>query len=116
MSSPERPDVEVARGSIVTDDPSEGDDLAAAVDALYALIDRRLGSGPISEISEAQVQRLMTLAVKLYVAQRQAGAAYSPFVGDSATATDVTVTAMAMLEAVNLDVFELSLWRGWGKA
>ncbi|MCC7368158.1 MAG: hypothetical protein IT306_07045 [Chloroflexi bacterium] len=96
--------------------PSGPDALAAAIDAVYAEVDRRLAAGSVEDVDRQAVQRLMTLAVKLYVAQRQAGAEYSPFVGDSATATDVTVTAMAMLEAVNLDVFELSLWRGWGKA
>ena len=109
MSSPEAaPDVAVRQLAAA--------DLAAAIDAVYALVDQRLAAGSIEDIDEASIQRLMTLAVKLYVARRQAGDAFSPFVGETATATDVTVTAMAMLEAVNLDVFELSLWRGWGKA
>lgn len=96
--------------------PAQADDLTAAVDAVYAEVDRQIAAGSVEDVSAASIQRLMTLAVKLYVAQRQAGADYSPFVGEAATATDVTVTSMAMLEAVNLDVFELSLWRGWGKA
>lgn len=109
MSSPEAAPERTATGSPAPDD------LAAAIDTVYALVDQRLGSGSIENVDEDAIQRLMTLAVKLYVARRQAGASFSPFVGESATATDVTVTATAMLEAVNLDVFELSLWRGWGK-
>jgi hypothetical protein len=89
----------------------------AAIDALYAAVDAALSSpGGISAVDEAAIQRLLTLAVKLYVARRQAGADFSPFVGDAITATDVSLVAMGMLEAVNLDLFELSLWRHWGHA
>jgi hypothetical protein len=29
------------------------------------------------------------------------------------TATDVAVTAVAMTQVVNLELFELALWNGW---
>jgi hypothetical protein len=37
-----------------------------------------------------------------------------PFGPDAPTATDVAVTASAMLSAVGIEPFELGLWRAWG--
>ena len=36
-----------------------------------------------------------------------------PFTADAVTATDVMVTATAMLKAVNLQLFELGMWQAW---
>jgi hypothetical protein len=35
------------------------------------------------------------------------------FPADAVTATDVMVTATAMLKAVNLQLFELGMWQAW---
>ena len=35
------------------------------------------------------------------------------FPADAVTATDVMVTATAMLKAVNLQIFELGMWQAW---
>lgn len=91
-------------------------DLPEVVEELYRQTDTILASGGIEAVDDLAIQRLLTLSVKLYVAKRQQGHDLSPFSGESVTATDVVVTAMGMLKAVNLDVFELSLWRGWGHA
>jgi hypothetical protein len=91
-------------------------ELAQQVERIYRLADAALAREGPEAIDDATIQRLVTLGVKLYVARREQGHELSPFVGDeSVTATEVAATTMGMLKAVNLDLFELSLWRHWGK-
>ena len=61
--------------------------------------------------SPETVERLMTVAMKLYVAHHERGERFHP-VGPDVGATEVAIMASAMLEAVNLEVFELSIWHG----
>ena len=66
-----------------------------------------------SHLGEEPIQ-----AVALFrgpVARREQGHELSPVLEDSITATEASVTTTALLKAVNLDLFELSLWRHWGK-
>jgi hypothetical protein len=69
-------------------------------------------------LEETTVQRLMTVATKLYVAKLEQGAEFPPFsvAGGSAavTATEAVETASRMLDALNLEVFELGMWRARG--
>jgi hypothetical protein len=110
MSSLERGEPAMAEAG------SAARELAEQVERVYRLADAALaGEGP-EVIDDATIQRLVTLGVKLYVARREQGHELSPFVGsESVTGTEVAVTAMGMLGAVNLDLFELSLWRHWGR-
>jgi hypothetical protein len=68
-----------------------------------------------TDLSETEIQRKLTAAVKAYVARREAGVDFSPFEPDAVTATDVAVVATSMLKAVQLEVFELTLWSAWGR-
>ena len=88
--------------------------LAQRVQQLYREAEAMLAGGSTVGISEESIQQLMTAAVKLYVAKREAGAAFLPFVEDSVTATEVSITAHGMLKAADMQVFELSLWSGFG--
>jgi hypothetical protein len=95
---------------------SPADALAEQVEQLYQAADRALATEGLAAVSDETIQQLLTLAVKLYVARREQGSTLSPFVeNESVNATDVTVTVMGMLKAVNLDLFEVSLWRHWGR-
>ena len=73
-----------------------------------------LEKGELERVPDEAVQALLTAAVKLYVAKRESGAEISPFVDDSVTATDVSITATSMIKAADLQLFELSLWNGFG--
>ena len=73
-----------------------------------------MANGGIDAVSEESIQHLLTAAVKLYVAKREAGSSFSPFIDDSVTATEVSVTALSMVKAVDMQLFELSLWSGFG--
>ena len=91
-----------------------GADLAQRVTRLYEEAQQTLADGAIDRISEQSVQELLTAAVKLYVAKREAGSSFSPFVDETVTATEVSVTATSMVKAVDMQIFELSLWSGFG--
>jgi hypothetical protein len=88
--------------------------LAQRVQQLYQEAEAMLASGATDGISEESVQQLLTAAVKLYVAKREEGEPFSPFIDDSVTATEVSITAHGMLKAADMQVFELSLWSGFG--
>ncbi len=65
--------------------------------------------------SDGEIQARLAEAVRLYaerVTESETG--LPAFPSDAAiTATDVMVTATAMLKAVNLQVFELGMWQTW---
>jgi isopentenyl phosphate kinase len=87
-----------------------------AMAELAASVDDAVVSGGAGAVPEPVVQQMFALAVKLYAAQRAAGADFPPVPeGDSVNATEVSVATTALLGAVNLDLFELSLWRHWGR-
>lgn len=91
--------------------PSEG--LAAAV----AQIEAAAAAG---KLTDADLQRLIALAVAAYGARRRAGdedGGPEPF-PDPAKVTrgDVATLACAMLDAVDMDVFELQMWKSLGPA
>jgi hypothetical protein len=73
----------------------------------------RAGSGP--EVGDEAVQALLTAGVQLYVQKRIAEQELKPFPENTVTATDVSIVTTGMLEAVDLQLFELTLWHGWGR-
>jgi hypothetical protein len=64
------------------------------------------------ELSIDAARALMTAGVVAFGARRDQGDRTSPLSpGHDATATDVAVTCTAMLEDVNIAIFELGLWQ-----
>jgi hypothetical protein len=95
---------------------SEATGLPDAMSALAGAVDAALVAGGVGAVPQPVVQQMFALAVKLYAAQRAAGGEFAPVPdGDSITATEASVATTALLTAVNLDIFELSLWRHWGR-
>jgi len=63
-------------------------------------------------LSVETAQDLFTAGVVAFAARRLAGEEASPLrPGHGASATDVAVTTTAMLEDVNIAIFELGLWQ-----
>jgi hypothetical protein len=87
--------------------------LAEEAPRLLERADRVLAEGTIAELPEEAVQQLLLAAVRLFSAKRNLGTRFAAFPDGSVTATDVAVTAVAMTEVVNLELFELALWNGW---
>jgi hypothetical protein len=88
---------------------------AAALEVDLRLVDPAW----VESLDETTVQRLLAAAVRLYAAKVDGGERIEPFTAAGSalavTATDVCVTASAMLEAVQVEVFELAMWRGWSR-
>jgi hypothetical protein len=80
---------------------------------ILAETDRLLESGAVADLPDAAVQDLLLAAVRLFSAKRDLGERLPAFPKNAVTATDVAVTAVALTEAVNLELFELALWNGW---
>jgi hypothetical protein len=89
--------------------------LAERAAGLYDLVKAVLAEGTADRVPEQTVQELLTLAVKLYVARCEGDEFIEPFADDSVTATEVAFTATSMLKAVELEVFELTMWKSFGR-
>jgi hypothetical protein len=65
-------------------------------------------------ISEEAMQALMGTLCRVYAAQVESGAKYTPIAeGQVVSPTGVMVTASGLLRAANLAVFELGMWQSW---
>ena len=65
-------------------------------------------------ISEEAMQKLMGALCRIYSAQVENGARYTPIPeGQVVSPTGVMVTASGLLRAANLAVFELGMWQSW---
>ena len=65
-------------------------------------------------ISEEAMQALMGTLCRVYSAQIENGAKYTPIAeGQIVSPTGVMVTASGLLRAANLAVFELGMWQSW---
>jgi hypothetical protein len=69
----------------------------------------------IDALPPETIQRLMSTAVKLYIAKREAGCEFDPVAEGDLTATEVSETATGLLRAVRLEPFELGWWRRFGQ-
>ena len=65
-------------------------------------------------ISVEAMQALMGALCRVYSAQVESGAKYTPIPeGQLVSPTGVMVTASGLLRAANLAVFELGMWQSW---
>jgi hypothetical protein len=65
----------------------------------------------VALVADADVQRILTAAVRLYSASSEArGREFPPLLGDAVAPTDAVVVACALLRAMELTPFELALW------
>ncbi len=65
------------------------------------------------QLSDEDLAQVMTLAVRLYAARAEARDQYPvPLQAGEVTATDVAITASEMIRAVDINLFDLSMWHG----
>jgi hypothetical protein len=86
--------------------------LAQAASAAFAAAEAALADETTSEISDAAVQQLLTAGTRLFARKVERERRYfSPVTaGDAVTPTDAAVMVTELLQAVNLNLFDLSMW------
>lgn len=81
------------------------------MEAFAALAEKVLASGDYRAMSDADLQRILTAAVKLYVAKAEESGAYPPpLMTDQITPTEVVTIVSEMMRAAGLNLFDLSMW------
>jgi hypothetical protein len=86
-------------------------DLASDIAAIFATVieEDKLGDVPGDTLGQ-----LFASVVRLYAAKAQVGNPPRPFARNSGiTPQDVAIGATAMLEGVNVPLFDLALWQSW---
>ena len=73
--------------------------------------ERAVSSGWLDEVGDAELEAVMTAAVRLYAAKAEASDAdVQPVRPEKVTPTDIVVTVSAMIRAVGLNLWDLSMW------
>jgi hypothetical protein len=90
------------------------DDASARALALAAEVEKAVEDGDLDRFQPQALQALMSALCRLYAAGDEQGRQFD-VLGErtSVTATDAMVLCGALLEAVDLQVFELALWQSW---
>jgi len=86
-----------------------------ALDKLVDKLAELIQSDP-GGIDDAAVARLLKLSVRLAAAAGAQTPVPIPDPDGPLTPTEVAVVASRLLEEAELDLFELALWRNWGRA
>ena len=86
---------------------------SAKAKELAADMQRGIAAGQLDVLSADALQALIAAACRLYSARREGGEHFAPVPRNSLSATDVMVTASALLRAADLAAFELGMWQGW---
>jgi hypothetical protein len=66
------------------------------------------------ELPDEVLQGAMTQLVKAYLVKRETGGDFLP-VTSQVTATEASVAASGIMDAADLEFFELTLWNSWGR-
>jgi hypothetical protein len=93
----------------VTTQPKAGE--AVLGEDFVAAAEDALSSGDLARVSDADLERVMTAAVRLYAAKTEADAPPSaPVTPSVVTPTEVVVTVSDMLKAAGLNLWDVSMW------
>ena len=80
-------------------------------DAFVAKAEQALATGDYNLVSDAEIARVMTAAVRLYAAKSDAeGTTPLPLIPEKITPTDVVVSVSEMIRAAGLNLWDLSMW------
>jgi hypothetical protein len=79
---------------------------------------RQLGQAVPGELADRLqddvLQQALTQLVKAYFVRRESGTEFLPVTGQI-TATEASVAASGIMDAADLEFFELTLWNSWGR-
>jgi hypothetical protein len=83
---------------------SLGDDFVAAAE-------RALSAGQPGQVSDAELERVMTAAVRLYAAKTETDhPPAQPVTPSAVTPTDIVVTVSDLIKSAGLNLWDLSMW------
>ncbi|MBF9033936.1 hypothetical protein HKCCE2091_06770 [Rhodobacterales bacterium HKCCE2091] len=104
-----------ATATLMTDEPETDAGLTAEIDRLVSALEAKVAGDVFETVDGAAARRLMAALVKVYALRTEAGERGLPLaIGDSGTnATDLMITASAILKAGDLEVFELGMWQSY---
>jgi len=81
-----------------------GDDFVAAAE-------RALSSGDPAQVADADLERVLTAAVRLYAAKTESDTPpVQPITPQAVTPTDIVVTVSDMIKAAGLNLWDVSMW------
>ena len=81
-----------------------GDDFVEAAE-------RALSSGQPGQVSDAELERVMTAAVRLYAAKTETDKPPAqPVTPSAVTPTEVVVTASDLIRSAGLNLWDVSMW------
>jgi hypothetical protein len=73
--------------------------------------ERALSAGRPEQVSDAELERVMTAAIRLYAAKAEvAEQPPPPVTAERVTPTDIVVTVSALIRAVDLNLWDVSMW------
>jgi hypothetical protein len=73
--------------------------------------DRALSTGRPEQVSDDDLERIMTAAIRLYAAKADADTSQArPVTPELVTPTDIVVTVSALIRAAGLNLWDLSMW------
>ena len=80
-------------------------------DTFVAAAERALTSGDLDLVSDAELERVLTAAVRLSAAKVDLdNKPIRPVTAEKLTPTDVVVSVTGMIRAVGLNLWDLSMW------
>jgi hypothetical protein len=92
--------------------PSPEQDFSGLAGELIALCNEAIEADTLDAVPNDALGGLYAAIVRLYAAKVQAGEPMRPFSGNSGVSvTDVTISCSALLDSVQLSVFELGAWQ-----
>ena len=86
-------------------------EVASLGEDFVAAVERALTSGQPGQVSDADLERVMTAAVRLYAAKAESdNPPITPITPSSVTPTDVVATVSDLIRAAGLNLWDVSMW------
>jgi hypothetical protein len=80
-------------------------------DIFVQTAERALASGDLDLVADAELERVLTAGLRVYAAKVDLdNKSINPVTADKLTPTDVVVSVTAIVRAVGLNLWDLSMW------
>jgi hypothetical protein len=88
-----------------------GKEFGRCAETLAGMAERALVTGTVSQIVSGDIERVLTAVMKVYAAKAEGEVTPpSPVSADKITPTEIVVVISETMRAVNLNLFDLSMW------